>query len=212
MLLLPDQLREFPNLKDIPRDRPALMSFNINESLVKAAYIKGYFPWYNEGEPVLWWNPDPRFVLFPDELIVSHSMKSLLRKNMFSFEMNQRFEEVMKQCASVPRPGQNGTWINRDMIKTYTQLHREGLALSGECLLDGKLVGGLYGLITGKVFSGESMFSLESNASKFAFIMMVGALKKMGITVIDCQVHTPHLRSLGAGMISRRKFMQYLKD
>lgn len=211
MILLPDQLKEFPDLKYIPSDDPALMSFNINETLVKAGYAKGYFPWYNEGEPALWWNPDPRFVLFPKEIKISHSMRSLLRKNVYSFEMNQRFDEVIKACARVPRPGQHGTWITKDIIKTYGQLHREGWALSAECIRDGMLVGGLYGLITGKVFSGESMFAKESNASKFALIMLIQKLMGMGIEVIDCQVHTPHLESLGARMISRKEFLSYLK-
>jgi leucyl/phenylalanyl-tRNA--protein transferase len=174
------------------------------------AYKKGIFPWY-EGEHILWWSPDPRFVLFPDELRVSKSMQSLIKKNAFDFTINKAFAEVIASCKTIDRKGQAGTWISEDVKKAYTALHRLGHAHSAEAWQNGELVGGLYGVRTGKVFCGESMFSKQSNASKYAFILMVEDLRKHGIELIDCQVYTPHLESLGARMIPRKEFLKILQ-
>ncbi|RYF91864.1 MAG: leucyl/phenylalanyl-tRNA--protein transferase [Chitinophagaceae bacterium] len=173
------------------------------------AYRMGIFPWY-EGDEILWWSPDPRFVLFPEELKVSKTMKSLMRKGVFEFRINTAFEQVIAQCKTVSRRGQDGTWISDEVKQAYTGLHVDGYAHSAETWLDGKLVGGLYGIRLGNIFFGESMFSLVSNASKFAFISYVEFLRSEGVTMIDCQVYTPHLESLGAKMIPRSDFIARL--
>jgi len=174
------------------------------------AYKMGIFPWYNEGDLIEWWCPNPRFVLLPQQLHISKSMQQLLRKNAFDFTMNQAFVEVMENCRNMPRHGQQGTWIQPEMITAYTQLHQMGYAISAEAWQNGALVGGLYGILLGNIFFGESMFSKVSNASKYAFIKLVTNLQQQGIILIDCQMHTPHLESLGAGFIDRRLFLQCL--
>ena len=174
------------------------------------AYRSGIFPWYNEDEPICWWSPDPRFVLYPDELKVSSSMRTVLQNGKFRFTINRAFEQVIQNCKTVPRSGQDGTWISPAMQKAYIKLHELGYAHSAEAWLDGDLVGGLYGVRLGNVFFGESMFSLETNASKFAFINYVQQLQKENVQLIDCQLHTRHLESLGANMISRDLFTQIL--
>jgi leucyl/phenylalanyl-tRNA--protein transferase len=173
------------------------------------AYRNGIFPWY-QGEHILWWCPDPRFVLFPDELKVSKSMQSLLKKDRFDFTINKAFKDVIHNCKQTERPGQPGTWITDEVEKAYYKLHKLGYGHSAEAWKDGKLVGGLYGIKLGKVFFGESMFSKKSNASKYAFIKYVQLLKEEGIELIDCQVYTEHLESLGARMIPRQEFIQLL--
>ncbi|MBS1947742.1 MAG: leucyl/phenylalanyl-tRNA--protein transferase [Bacteroidetes bacterium] len=175
------------------------------------AYRNGIFPWY-EGEHILWWSPQPRFVLFPDELKVSKSMQQLLKKNTFDFSINKCFTEVINNCKTISRRGQESTWITDEVKKAYIKLHDLGHAHSAEAWHDQKLVGGLYGIRIGKVFFGESMFSQESNASKFAFIKYVQTLKQEDIKIIDCQVYTEHLESLGARMIERKDFIQLLKE
>lgn len=174
------------------------------------AYSNGIFPWYNEEDIPLWWSPDPRFVLYPQELKVSKSMGQLLKKNAFDFKVNTAFSAVISNCSHVQRKGNPGTWINEDMINAFIQLHHLGHAHSAEVWQNGELVGGLYGIWLGNVFFGESMFSLKSNASKYAFICWVQLLKENGVQLIDCQVHTPHLESLGARMIPRKTFMELL--
>jgi len=173
------------------------------------AYRSGIFPWYSR-PPVLWWSPDPRFVLFPEELRVSASMKQILKKQVFRITVNQNFEAVIGHCRYTYRHGQDGTWITDPMQEAYTQLHREGYAMSVECWLEDKLVGGLYGVRMGNVFFGESMFSHVSNASKAAFITFVQSEQAKGLALIDCQVYTDHLASLGARFISRASFMDLL--
>jgi len=173
------------------------------------AYRSGIFPWY-EGKHILWWSPDPRFVLYPSQLRVSKSMKSLLKKNAFTFSMNTAFTEVIDNCKTVSRRGQSGTWISQDIKEAYTKLHKLGYAHSAEAWNKDKLVGGLYGIRMGKLFFGESMFSKESNASKYAFIRLVEHLQNDGVELIDCQVYTEHLESLGAGMIPRSQFIETL--
>ena len=169
------------------------------------AYKQGIFPWY-EGEYILWWSPDPRFVLFPGELKISKSMRALLKKNAFDFTINKTFEKVIHQCKNIKRPGQRGTWITDEVEMAYIRMHELGYAISAETWKDGILVGGAYGLKIGKIFFGESMFSKITNASKYAFIQLVQHLKQDGVELIDCQVYTEHLESLGAKMISRKEF------
>ncbi|MHA4811831.1 leucyl/phenylalanyl-tRNA--protein transferase [Flavitalea flava] len=170
------------------------------------AYRSGIFPWY-EGRHILWWSPDPRFVLFPEELKESKSMRQLARRNTFEFTTNKAFSEVIANCKTISRRGQESTWITDEVKEAYTCLHREGHAHSAETWLNGELVGGLYGIRMGKVFFGESMFSRISNASKFAFIQYTQLLQSEGVAMIDCQVYTEHLESLGARMIPREDFV-----
>ena len=175
------------------------------------AYRSGIFPWYNEEDPICWWSPDPRFVLFPAELKISKSMSQVIKKEHFQFTINQSFSEVIANCKNVYREGQPGTWISDEMKVAYINLHQLGYGHSAEAWLNGKLVGGLYGIRLGRIFFGESMFSLQSNASKFAFINYVQLLQKENVQLIDCQLHTPHLESLGARMIERAAFKEYLE-
>lgn len=172
------------------------------------AYRSGIFPWYDE-PPILWWSPDPRFVLFPDELKVSASMKQVLKKQQFRISFNEDFAAVIARCSSIPREGQAGTWITPEMQEAYTRLHKAGYAMSVECWQEHQLVGGLYGVKTGPFFFGESMFAEVSNASKAAFITFVQAYAHE-LKMIDCQVHTAHLASLGAGFITREEFIEIL--
>ncbi|MEL6194281.1 MAG: leucyl/phenylalanyl-tRNA--protein transferase [Bacteroidota bacterium] len=176
------------------------------------AYKNGIFPWYSPGEPIIWWSPDPRFVLFPGNLKVSKSMKQILRKEVFKVTINQAFREVMRQCQKTKRKGQAGTWITDEMINSYAKLHWKGIAHSVEVWENDELVGGLYGVSFGKCFFGESMFSHKSNASKAGFLTLVKVLEREGFALIDCQVHTDHLESLGAGMISRKEFLTQLEN
>lgn len=173
------------------------------------AYRSGIFPWYSK-PPVLWWSPNPRFVLFPDELRISSSMKQVLKKQMFRITVNQDFEAVIGHCRYTHRRGQDGTWITDPMQEAYIQLHREGYATSVECWLGDQLVGGLYGVRLGRVFFGESMFSHVSNASKAAFITFVQWTRAEGLELVDCQVYTDHLASLGARFITRAEFLGLL--
>lgn len=169
------------------------------------AYRSGIFPWYSR-KPILWWSPDPRFVLYPEELNVSHSMKQVLKKGTFRISYNECFETVVDRCRTAPREGQDGTWITRDMLRAYTTLHKQGYAMSVECWQDHDLVGGLYGVKIGRCFFGESMFAAVSNASKAAFITFVQD-HAARLSIIDCQVHTHHLASLGARFVSRVTFL-----
>jgi leucyl/phenylalanyl-tRNA--protein transferase len=175
-----------------------------------AAYSEGIFPWYSEGEPVLWWSPDPRFVLFPDELRISRSMKQFLKKGSVRTTFDRAFPEVIAACGSRPRPGQAGTWITREMQDAYIKLHNLGFAHSVESWVGESLVGGLYGVSLGGVFFGESMFSAIPNASKAALIDLVCFLRERGFDLIDCQVETGHLGSLGARPIPRQAFIRIL--
>lgn len=176
------------------------------------AYCSGIFPWYEEDQPIIWHAPDPRFVLFPHKLKVSKSMRPVLNQRRFTITYDKHFETVIRHCQQRKRKGQQGTWITEDMIAAYSRLHRMGIAHSVEAWQDNKLVGGLYGISLGSVFFGESMFSYVSNASKAAFITLVQALQSLNFTLIDCQVHTKHLESLGAEDISRRMYMQLLAN
>ncbi len=175
------------------------------------AYRNGIFPWYNDGEPILWWSPDPRMVLFPDNLKVSRSLRKTIRKGKFTFTMDQHFRDVIKGCAG-PRDKQDGTWITQDMQAAYCQLHDEGFAHSVEAWYEGHLVGGLYGIALGNVFFGESMFTRMTDASKVAFVHFVWQLQRWGYELIDCQQQTLHLESFGAIAIPRQEYRALLDN
>lgn len=175
------------------------------------AYRQGIFPWY-EGEHILWWCPNPRFVLFPDDLRISKSVKTLLNREHFRFTINQAFRQVIRHCKTIQRNGQDGTWITKEVEKSFTTLHEMGYAHSAEVWKGDKLVGGLYGIRMGRVFFGESMFSIESQASRYAFIRYVEYLKNDGVQLVDCQVYTEYLESLGARMIDREEFLKKLDE
>jgi leucyl/phenylalanyl-tRNA--protein transferase len=175
------------------------------------AYRIGIFPWYNPGEPILWWSPNPRMVLYPAALKVSNSMKQVLRSGRFRVTLDTAFSEVINACANTPRNGEYGTWIVPDMIHAYTQLHHLGWAHSVEVWEGDVLMGGLYGIGMGKVFCGESMFSRQANASKAGFITLVQWLVGQGVHFIDCQTHTPHLESLGAKLIPQSEYLVALQ-
>jgi len=199
----------FPSVDFAEPDGLLAIGGDLSPERLLLAYRNGIFPWY-EGEYILWWCPDPRFVIFPGELRVSKSMKTLLKKNYFDFTMNNSFKDVIHACKKIKRPGQKGTWITDEVEAAYIRMHELGYAISAEAWKDGALAGGVYGIKLGKVFFGESMFSKISNASKYAFIMLVENLKQQGVELIDCQVYTEHLESLGARMISRKEFIMHL--
>jgi leucyl/phenylalanyl-tRNA---protein transferase len=176
------------------------------------AYRNGIFPWYNEGEPILWWSPDPRMVLLPKDLKVAKSMRPLFNSKKFTVTYNTHFEEIMRECRDNERNGQaGGSWINDEMIASYSMLNEWGFAHSVEVWEDGVLVGGLYGIAIGQIFFGESMFTKVSNASKYGFISLVEELKKRDFKLIDCQQETQHLTSLGGQMMSRKDFMAVVR-
>lgn len=202
----------FPPVENALEDGLLAIGGDLNVERLKLAYHSGIFPWYNDDELPMWWCPDPRFVLFPDELKVSKSMKQVFKKELFEFRTNTSFGQVIRNCRQTFREGQEGTWITDEIVAAYNELHKMGDAHSAEAWQDGELVGGLYGIRIGKMFFGESMFSHVSNASKFAFISYVQQLKQEGVVLVDCQVYTEHLESLGAGMIPRQLFMEYLRD
>jgi leucyl/phenylalanyl-tRNA--protein transferase len=206
-LIVLDQEIRFPPVELADGDGLLAVGGDLSRERLLHAYRNGIFPWY-ENKYILWWCPDPRFVLFPQELKISSSMKQLLKKQVFEFSVNRDFNAVIGQCKSISRRGQDGTWITEEMRNAYNDLHRAGYAHSAEVRLNGELVGGLYGIRIGKMFYGESMFSTYSNSSKYAFIKYVEHLKAEGVELIDCQVYTAHLETLGARMIPRSQFLQ----
>ncbi len=206
--ILDDKL-VFPPAHEAEPDGLLAIGGDLSVERLLLAYRKGIFPWY-EGKDILWWSPSPRFVLFPDELNVSKSMKPVLRNDSFRFTINRAFAQVIHNCKETFRPDQDGTWITDEVEQAYNNLHQLGHAHSAEAWSNGKLVGGLYGIKMGKIFFGESMFAHASNASKFAFINLVKQLQLEGVQLIDCQVYTPHLETLGARMIEGAEFQEYL--
>ena len=184
---------------------------DLSPERLRLAYQSGIFPWFNKGEPIIWWSPDPRMVLFPDELEVSKSMRNILNRNIFRVTFNQCFRGVISNCQKIKRDGQKGTWITNDMIEAYCRLNEIGLAMSVEVWQQEELVGGLYGIDLGHVFCGESMFSKVSNASKVAFISLTRHLKENHYSLLDCQVYNEHLESLGCREIPRSEFIKIIE-
>jgi len=190
---------------------------NLSPGILLSAYEQGIFPWYNPGDPIIWQSPDPRCLIFPDKLHISSSMRKILNHGTFRITYDENFAGVIKRCAEAKRPNQNGTWITDDIIQAYTELHRLGWAHSAEAWYpagpgqDGELVGGCYGILLGRAFCGESMFSNVSNASKAAFLSLAQMLFKHGIAFIDCQVPNNYLKSLGGEEMSRENFLELLK-
>ena len=211
MFLLSNELY-FPPVTEADEEGILAIGGDLSTQRLLLAYRKGIFPWYSDDEPIIWWCPNPRFVLFPDEIKISKSMRAVIKKQTYSFTINNCFNNVIKNCKTINREGQSDTWISEEVIDAYTNLHNLGYALSAETWKNNKLVGGLYGVKMGNIFFGESMFSLSPNASKFAFIQLVQHLKNEGVKLIDCQVYTNHLESLGAKMIDRNDFMRLLEQ
>ena len=203
----------FPDVEESTEEGIVAVGGDLSVERLILAYSRGIFPWYSsDRSPILWWSPDPRFVLFPKNLIVSKSMRPYFNQNKFKVTWDQNFEDVIKNCQKIDREDQPGTWITSKMLAAYIQLHKKGYAHSVEVWLENELVGGLYGISLGKVFFGESMFAKVSNASKFGFISLVNQLKQKGFLLIDCQQETKHLESLGANAIKRKDFIDILND
>ena len=203
----------FPPLSKAMREPNGLLAAggDLSADRLIQAYRHGCFPWFSEGQPILWWSPDPRTVLFPDELHVSRSLGKLLRQQRYQVSFDRDFAAVIQACAA-PRDYADGTWITDDMQNAYIELHARGHAHSVEVWDKGELVGGLYGLAMGQLFFGESMFSRADNASKFGFVTLVRQLQAWGFVLIDCQMPTDHLESLGARSIPREQFAEYLQN
>ncbi|MGZ8158485.1 MAG: leucyl/phenylalanyl-tRNA--protein transferase [Methylobacter sp.] len=203
--------QDFPSVNKALREPDGLLAVGgcLSQNRLLKAYRRGIFPWYNPGEPILWWSPDPRLVLFPDKLVISRSLSKTLRKNIFSVTFDRAFDEVIAACSN-PRKDAAGTWITAEINAAYNQLHQAGFAHSVEAWLGDELVGGLYGVALGQVFFGESMFHTRTDASKVAFVTLVQQLTSWGYQLIDCQVHTKHLESFGAQEIDRAYFTKLL--
>lgn len=202
----------FPPLQQALTEPNGLVAIggNLTPQRLLNAYREGIFPWFSPGEPVLWWSPDPRMVLFPQALKIARSLRKVIQQQPFDLRMNTQFSAVMQACAATPRPGQSGSWITDEMIAAYSQLHAMGYAHSMEAWQDGQLVGGCYGVKIGRMFYGESMFHHVSNASKVAFAHLVQWLMTQQVGMIDCQMHTPLLASFGAYEIPRDRFIAEL--
>jgi leucyl/phenylalanyl-tRNA---protein transferase len=209
-----DGLCAFPPLDSALSEPNGLLAIggDLTTARLLSAYQQGIFPWFNEGEPIMWWSPNPRMVLLPDELKISASLKKTLKKNLFLVRLNSAFKEVMTACSQTPRYGQGGTWISDEMIAAYCELHRLGFAISVETWLDNKLVGGCYGIKIGRMFYGESMFHHVTDASKVAFVHLVQYLKTQQIGMIDCQMKTLLLSSFGGREIEREEFIKNLQN
>jgi leucyl/phenylalanyl-tRNA--protein transferase len=200
----------FPPVESSSREGIVCAGGNLSPGIILSAYRQGIFPWYSDEDPLLWWSPDPRFVVLPETLHVPSRAKRLLRQHGFSLSLDRDFPSVIRACARIRRPGQRGTWIVDDMIDAYTRLHSLGFAHSVEVMREGGLVGGLYGLSLGNAFFGESMFSAESGASKAGFIALALMLFEEGFTLIDSQVHTDYLASMGGVELPRKEYLKRL--
>lgn len=201
----------FPNPELSEDDGLLAVGGDLSVDRLLLAYTNGIFPWSSKGEPILWWSPKPRFVLMPEDIRISKSMRKIMRKGEFQVTFNNDFEGVIENCKSM-RENEEGTWITEEMKKAYIDLHKAGYALSVETYLDGELVGGLYGVVIGRCYFGESMFSKVSNASKIALITLAQKLQKLNFEFIDCQVYTEHLESMGAKMVEWDKFKAMIKE
>jgi leucyl/phenylalanyl-tRNA---protein transferase len=199
---------EFPDVREANKDGLLAVGGDLSVERLLLAYKTGIFPWFENDEPILWWSPDPRFVLFPDKLKVSKSMRQILRNSSFTVTINKYFGEVIHQCSKIKRNGQSGTWITKNLIEAYTKLNELGYSKSVEVWQDEELVAGFYGIDLGDVFCGESMFTKVNNASKVGLISFI---QNSNYKLIDCQVYTRHLESLGAEDIPRDSFLKYLK-
>ena len=200
----------FPS-PDLAEDGLLAVGGDLSEARLLLAYRMGIFPWYADREPILWWSPDPRLVLFPEEFRVSRRLRRVLRQDRFTLTLDQAFERVIEACATIPRRGQDGTWITPGMIAAYGDLHRAGYTHSVECWEEGALVGGVYGVSLGRCFFGESMFSRVANASKVALAALVDQLAAWQFDMLDCQVTTKHMLGLGAREIPRAAFLARLR-
>jgi leucyl/phenylalanyl-tRNA---protein transferase len=203
---------QFPSVEKASPEGIVAMEGNLSPGMLLSAYKQGIFPWYSEGEPILWWSPNPRMVLFPEKIHISKSMARTFKLEKFTFSMDNQFREVVNTCSGIPRKHEDGTWITLEMKDAYAHLHKLGWGHSLEVWKDNELVGGLYGLSIGSVFFGESMFFRERDASKAAFIVLSQTLGKLGFTIIDCQLYTAHLESLGAEKIDREEYLELLKE
>jgi leucyl/phenylalanyl-tRNA--protein transferase len=202
---------EFPDLDEADESGLLAIGGDLSIERLKLAYSKGIFPWYEDGMPILWWSPDPRMVLFPEKMIISHSLRQSIKKQQFNITIDHAFEKVIRNCAKTPRKGEDGTWITTEMQNAYIRLHEAGYAHSAEAWLEGELVGGLYGVALGKAFFGESMFHHVTNASKVALFELVEKLSSWNFEIIDAQVYTNHLESLGGEMIPRGEYIHILE-
>jgi leucyl/phenylalanyl-tRNA---protein transferase len=209
---LPKKFTSFPPLTEANADGLLAIGGNLNVESLLLAYKSGIFPWYSESEPIMWWSPDPRFVILPGELTISKSMHKIIRNEVFEIKFNHSFEKVIANCAKVKRAGQRGTWITTAIQAAYIKLHKKGFAISGEAWQNGELVGGFYGILIENSFFGESMFSLVDNASKVAFLTYAEKFFKEGGKIIDCQLYTKHLQSLGAKMIERNLYLELINQ
>ncbi|MGI9277063.1 MAG: leucyl/phenylalanyl-tRNA--protein transferase [Endozoicomonas sp.] len=211
LYLLDEEIITFPPVSKALTNPDGLLAMggNLKVDTLIEAYRSGIFPWFNHDEPVLWWSPDPRMILYPSEIHVSGSLKKLLKKRLYTVTMDSAFEQVIQAC-SEPRPTTDQTWITEDMKSAYLDLYQAGYAHSVEVWQDTKLVGGLYGVALDKVFFGESMFSRKPNTSKVALVYLCGLLRKKGFELLDCQVPSQHLSSLGARVIARQEFTKLL--
>ncbi len=198
----------FPPANEFEEHGVVAIGGDLSADRIVLAYQQGIFPWFNEGEPILWWCPEKRMVLKPREVKISKSLRNVLNRKKFQIKIDTAFEEVIHQCQNINRQGQDGTWINEDLKSSFIELHHQGLAHSFECWENNELVGGLYGLALGNVFSGESMFSKVSNASKVAFTAMCSMLEKLDFAYVDCQMYNSFLASLGAYEIDRPSFLE----
>ena len=201
----------FPPVSEASYEGVLAVGGDLSEERLMLAYHNGIFPWFDSDEPILWWSPSERMVVYPPDYKVSKSLRNIINRNIFEVTINKDFEAVISNCQSIERTGQNGTWISNDIIESYTKLHKLGKAISFEVWQNNELVGGLYGVDLGHVFCGESMFSKVPNASKVAFVKLIEYLKINNYQLLDCQVHNDHLEKLGAFEISRSTFMKILK-
>ena len=199
----------FPDPALADEDGLLAVGGDLSAERLTLAYGHGIFPWYSEGEPIHWYSPHERYVIFPNEVHISHSMEQLMKSSAYQVTWDKDFTNVIRHCAKIKRKGQRGTWITDDMMAAYIELHKRGIAHSVEVWHDDKLVGGLYGIAVGEVFCGESMFSLEPNTSKLALIYLC---REKGYKLIDCQLHNPHLERMGGKYISRSEYMGFLKS
>lgn len=207
-----DHPTEFPPTHLAEDDGLLAIGGDLSSERIISAYGKGIFPWFNEDDPYLWWSPAPRFILLPDDLHVSRSMRRKINQQIFTVTFNHCFENVIEHCQKIPRKDQPGTWITDEMKAAYIKLQKEGYAHSVEVWNHNNLVGGVYGIAIGEVFFGESMFSLESNASKFGIIQLIKSMPTFGLKILDCQMKTQHMENLGGKEVSREVFESYLSD